>query len=134
MRASTIIRSLYSAREVQIFCPLMRQPSGTRSERVRMRAVSEPATGSVTPNACSRRSPEAIAGRYLRFCSSVPCRSRVPMMYIWAWHADGLPPDAAISSSTTQAPRSGRPPPPYSSGMRAPSQPCRVSSSTNSAG
>ena len=64
VRASTIIRSLYSARDVQIFCPLMRQPSGARSARVRMRAVSEPATGSVTPNACSRRSPEAIAGRY----------------------------------------------------------------------
>ena len=29
------------------------------------------------------------------------------MMYICAWHADGLPPDAAISSSITQAPRNG---------------------------
>ena len=56
--------------------------------------------GSVTPNACSRSSPEAMPGRYFRFCASLPCRSTVPMVYICAWHAAALHGLSWIVSST----------------------------------
>ena len=79
--------------------------------------VSEPALGSVTPKACRRSSPAAILGRYSRFCASVPCRSTVPMMYIWAWQAAALPPARLISSRMSAASMMPSPPPPYSSGM-----------------
>jgi hypothetical protein len=49
--------------------------------------VSVPLVGSVTPNACSRNSPLAIFGSHFAFCASLPCRSSVPMVYIWAWQA-----------------------------------------------
>ncbi len=84
-----------------------------------MRVVSLPAPGSVTPKACSRSVPSAMPGRYRFFCSSLPWRSSVPMTYICAWHAVGLPPDAEISSRMTDASVSVAPPPPYSSGTRA---------------
>ena len=45
------------------------------------------------------------------------------MMYIWAWQAPELQPDALISSRITLAAVSERPAPPYSSGTRAASQP-----------
>ena len=123
------------AREVQIFWPLtFQEPSACRSARVRIRVVSEPAPGSVTPNAWSRRSPAAIAGRYRRFCSSLPCRSTVPMTYICAWHADGLPPDALISSRMIDASVRLAPPPPYSSGMSAPRKPLSVRAWTKASG
>jgi hypothetical protein len=54
--------------------------------------VSVPLVGSVTPKACSRNSPVATFGRYRAFCSSLPCRSRVPMVYIWAWQPPPLQP------------------------------------------
>ena len=64
VRASSSIRSECSARDVQIFWPridvaavdALGASSGSR-------VVSEPAVGSVTPNAWSRSSPEAICGR-----------------------------------------------------------------------
>ena len=99
-----------------------------------MRHVSDPASGSVTPKACRRSSPAAMAGRYLAFWASEPWRRSVPITYIWAWQADGLPPDAEISSSTMAATVSGAPPPPYSSGIRVPSQPCWARVLTNSSG
>jgi hypothetical protein len=99
-----------------------------------MRVVSEPAPGSDTPNACSRSFPLAISGRKRRFCSSDPCRSSVPITYICAWHAAALHPDALTSSRIAAAAPSGRPEPPYSSGISAASQPPRVSASTNSVG
>ena len=81
--------------------------------------VSVPAVGSVTPNACSRSSPLAIFGRYSRFCSSEPCRSSVPMMYICAWHAAALPPERLTSSRMIAASVMPSPEPPYCSGIRA---------------
>ena len=56
------------------------------------------------------------------------------MMYICAWQAPALQPDALISSRITLAAVSERPAPPYSSGTRAASQPSRVSAATNSSG
>jgi hypothetical protein len=81
--------------------------------------VSLPLDGSVTPKACNRSSPRAIEGRYICFCASLPCRSKVPMMYICAWHAAALHPQRWISSRIPAAADSGRPEPPYSSGMSA---------------
>ena len=83
-----------------------------RSARVAIRVVSEPASRSVTPKAWRRSSPAAIAGSQRRFCSSVPCRSSVPIVYICAWHALALPPAALTSSRMTAACSSPRPLPP----------------------
>ena len=90
----------------------MRQVSPSRSARVRMAVVSDPAAGSVTPKACNRLRPSATRGRYRCFCSSEPWRSSVPITYIWAWQALGLPPLAEISSTITDAPARLSPPPP----------------------
>ena len=79
-----------------------------------MRVVSLPAVGSVTPNACSRSVPAAICGSHRCFCSGEPCRRIVPIVYICAWHADALPPDALISSRTTLASSNPSPAPPNS--------------------
>ena len=57
VRASSSIKSEYSARLVQIFWPVITYSSPSLSARVWMRVVSDPAVGSVTPNACSRRPP-----------------------------------------------------------------------------
>ncbi len=71
-------------REMNTFCPLTRYTSPSRTAVVRMRVVSVPLVGSVTPNACSRSAPEAICGKYSRFCASLPCFSSVPIVYICA--------------------------------------------------
>ena len=84
-----------------------------------MRVVSVPLAGSVTPNACRRSSPLAMRGRYSRFWASEPCRSRVPMMYIWAWQAAALPPERLISSRMTAASCTPSPEPPNSVGISA---------------
>ena len=42
------------------------------------------------------------------------------MMYIWAWQAAALQPARWISSRMAPAAESGRPAPPYSSGISAP--------------
>ncbi len=78
-----------------------------------------PLVGSVTPKACNRTSPEAIWGSHRAFCAALPCRSSVPMMYIWAWQAAPLAPECCTSSRIAAAAESGRPAPPYSSGIRA---------------
>ena len=59
-----------------------------------MLVVSVPAVGSVTPKACSRTSPVAIFGSHWDFWASEPCRSTVPMVYIWACRAAALQPAA----------------------------------------
>ncbi len=134
VRASSTIRSECSARDVQIFWPLTTQPFAVRSARVVIFVVSDPASGSVTPNACSRSSPDAIRGSHCCFCASLPCRSNVPITYICAWQAPGLPPDALISSRIVLAAPIPSPDPPYCSGISAASQPCSVSARTNSVG
>jgi hypothetical protein len=58
----------------------------------------------------------------------------VPIVYICAWHAPALQPDALISSRITLAAVSESPAPPYSSGIRAASQPFSVRAATNSSG
>ncbi len=76
-----------------------------------------PLVGSVTPNACSRNSPLAIFGSHCAFWASLPCRSSVPMVYIWAWQPPPLQPARWISSRIAAAAESFSPAPSYSSGI-----------------
>ena len=99
-----------------------------------MLVVSEPASASVTENACRRSSPLAIRGRYSRFCASLPCRSSAPIVYICAWQAAAEPPERLISSSTMLASATPSPSPPYWGGISAASRPEAVSASTNACG
>ena len=85
--------------------------------------VSVPAVGSVTANDCSRSSPVAIFGRYLRFCSADPCRSTRA-------HVVHLPmARARVAARAVDLLHDHRrfgerePEPPYSSGISAESQP-----------
>ena len=63
VRASRIIQSLCWTREIQTFWPLTTQRSPRLTAVVRMRVVSVPLLGSVTPIDCRRHSPLAIFGR-----------------------------------------------------------------------
>ena len=56
------------------------------------------------------------------------------MIYICAWHAPEFPPERFTSSRITDASVMPSPPPPYSVGMSAASQPASVSAFTNSVG
>ena len=56
--------------------------------------MTEPEVGSVTPKACRRISPLAIFGSQSFFCSGLPCFNTVPMVYICAWQAAPLHPEA----------------------------------------
>ena len=55
-----------------IFWPVSTHSSPSRTALLRIAATSEPMPGSLIENA-PRTSPVAIRGRYLCFCSSVPC-------------------------------------------------------------
>ncbi len=70
--ANNNIRSECSAREVHIFWPLIIYSLPSLLALVRMRVVSLPLVGSVTPKACNRNSPEAIFGKYSDFCLVLP--------------------------------------------------------------
>ena len=56
---------------MNILAPFSSQPLPRRSARVRSRATSEPAPGSVTPIAVTV-SPAMMAGMSRAFCSGVP--------------------------------------------------------------
>src|SRR5262245_52079301 len=56
------------------------------------------------------------------------------MTYICAWHAPELAPDLFTSSRITEASMTPSPPPPYSSGISAASQPASVKAFTNASG
>src|SRR3984885_5880866 len=70
VRARSSMRSEYSARLVQIFWPRTMKWSRSRRAVVLREDLSVPLVGSVTPNACSRRRPAAISGRWRRFWAS----------------------------------------------------------------
>ena len=59
------------ALDVNILVPLMTQAFPSRLAAVRIARASDPASGSVRPNA-PRRSPRAKGPSQRRFCSSVP--------------------------------------------------------------
>ena len=58
---------------MNIFEPLTTQVPSRSSAVVRAAPASDPASGSVSPNAASRR-PEARSGSHRSFCSSEPKR------------------------------------------------------------
>ena len=64
------------------------------------------------PIACSRSSPRAILRQPPAFCAAEPCRSSVPILYIWPWQAPALPPARLISSMITDASARPSPEPP----------------------
>ena len=70
-RARSRIFWAFSALVVQTFWPLIVQPPSRRLARVLIREVSEPASGSVIPNA-DISSPRARAGSQAAFISSDP--------------------------------------------------------------
>ena len=58
---------------MNIFVPFTTHSPSRRSARVRVADASEPAPGSVSPNA-ARPFPEASRGSHSCFCSSLPYR------------------------------------------------------------
>ena len=93
--------------------------------------MSVPASGSVTPNA-TWSSPLATRGNTEAASSGDPYRRTGSMPKIDRWIAEQpfiAAPDAAISSSITDASVIPWPPPPYSSGIAMPTQPPAASAS-----
>jgi hypothetical protein len=86
---------------MNIFVPLITQPPSARRAVVAIPAASEPASGSVSPNA-PIASPFASGVSQRRFCSSVPYASSgsVPMVEC-AFHEEATDWSAAPSSSIT---------------------------------
>ena len=73
VRAVIVTHALMSvpAFVMKIFAPLMIHLPSWSSALVRVAPASEPAPGSVRPNAASFL-PEARSGSHCRFCSSLP--------------------------------------------------------------
>ncbi len=65
---------------MNVFWPVITYSAPSRSARVAILVESEPASGSVIPNAWSRSSPAASGGSQRRFCSSLPCLTRAPIV------------------------------------------------------
>ena len=100
-----------------------------------MLPASEPASGSVRPNAASLR-PEARSGSHSCFCSSVPKR-KIGIVPSEVCAATVIATDESIrvSSSIASAYETVSPPaPPYSSGIGSPISPSSPSSATSSYG
>ncbi len=123
--------SQYGALVVHTLAPCTTYSSPSRTARVRIDVVSVPASGSVTPNAtCS--SPEATRVSTSLASSGDPWRRTGSIPKIDRWIAEQpfiAAPDAAISSSITDASVMPCPPPPNSSGMAMPTQPPSASAS-----
>ncbi len=81
--------------------PLMTHSPSRRSARVRVLPASEPASGSVSPNA-PRRSPEHSRGSQSRFCASLPNKKTgcVPSE-VCAHRVIATDESTRVSSSTT---------------------------------
>ena len=88
---------------MKIFEPLTTQLPSRSSAVVRVAPASEPASGSVRPNAASRR-PEARSGSQRSFCSSEPKR-RIGMVPSDVCAATVIATDESmrVSSSTAMA-------------------------------
>ena len=89
VRASSVTPNDMSvpALEMNALRPLISQPPSCRSARVVMPRVSEPASGSVNPNAPSTR-PSASGRSQRSRWSSLPNRySGIEPIVTWAWNA-----------------------------------------------
>ena len=104
MRATQIAQSASLASDVQIFCPVSRQPRQLhrrpRSARVVSPARSEPAPGSL--NSWHQMiSPRSVAGRKRSCCSGVPYWTRAGTTQAPMSSPGGRSPAALISSAMT---------------------------------
>ena len=89
VRASSVTPNDMSvpALEMNALRPLINQPPSWRTARVAMPRVSEPASGSVSPNAPSTR-PSASGRNQRSRWSSLPNRkSGIDPIVTWAWKA-----------------------------------------------
>ena len=126
VRASSVTPNDMSvpALEMNVFRPLISQPPSRRSARVRMPRASEPASGSVRPNAPSAR-PSASGRSQRSRCSSLPNRkSGSDPIVTWACQAAATDWSARpICSMAATKPTVDIPMPPHSSGISMPSRP-----------
>ena len=84
------------------FDPSITHSSPSRRARVRVAPASEPASGSVRPNAASR-SPRQSAGSHSDFCSSLPQRW-IGMVPSEVWAASVMQTEESTrASSSTQS-------------------------------
>ena len=118
---------------MKIFEPLITHRPSRSSAVVREAAASDPAPGSVSPNAASFR-PEARSGSHCRFCSSVPNRKiGIVPSDVCAAIVIATDESMRVSSSTAIAYESvSAPAPSYSSGIGIPISPRPASSDTSS--
>ena len=135
VRAVMVTQAVMSvpALVMKIFDPFTTHRPSRRSARVCVAPASDPAPGSVSPNAASLR-PEARSGSHSRFCSSEPKR-KIGIVPSDVCAATVIATDESIrvSSSIAIAYESVSPPaPPYSSGMGRPMSPSSASSATSS--
>ena len=110
---------------MNILLPLSTHSSPSRTAVVCWAEASVPALGSVRPKAPSH-SPEANLGRYLRFCSSVPCsKIGARQREVWAERTTPVVAQTLESSSTAMVYMMLSPPaaPPYSTGRGMPKSP-----------
>ena len=121
--------------EMKAFWPLINQPSSRRSARVRIPRASEPASGSVSPNAPSTR-PSASGRSQRSRCASLPNRSSgSDPMVTCACHAAATDWSARpICSIAATKPTVDMPMPPHSSGTSMPSRPSAPISRSRSVG
>ena len=137
MRASSVTPNDMSvpALEMNVFRPLISQPPSRRSARVRIPRASDPASGSVSPNAPSAR-PSASGRSQRSRCASLPNRySGSEPMVTCACHAAATDWSASpICSIAATKPTVDMPIPPHSSGIRMPSRPSAPISRSRSVG
>ena len=120
---------------MNIFEPLTTHEPSRSSAVVRVAPASEPASGSVSPNAASRR-PDARSGSQRSFCSSLPKRKiGIVPSDVCAATVIATDESTRVSSSTAIAYETVSPPaPPYCSGIGMPISPSSAISATSSTG
>ena len=137
VRASSVTPNDMSvpALEMNVFRPLISQPPSRRTARVRMPRASEPASGSVRPNAPSAR-PSASGRSQRSRCASLPKRySGSEPIVTCACHAAATDWSARpICSIAATKPTVDMPMPPHSSGISMPSRPNAPISRSRSVG
>ena len=137
VRASSVTPNDMSvpALEMNVLRPLISQPPSRRSARVRIPRASEPASGSVSPNAPSTR-PSASGRSQRSRWASLPNRySGNEPIVTCACHAAATDWSARpICSIAATKPTVDMPIPPHSSGISMPSRPSSPISRSRSVG
>ena len=136
VRARIMILSATRAVEVHTLRPSMTYPLPAGRARVATRAVSRPASGSVTAKHAFSR-PSTSGGRKRRRCSALPNATMGigPKMFMWIAEQPLMAaPDAATVRIASAASVTPRPAPPASRGMATPSHPAAAIAAWNSCG